>query len=73
MYGLNGSYYPTVTLLTGYDLECSGALLDGFTQWLLDRKGEEPSFVWMALVLEENFPGTRVIWFRGERSGNAEE
>ncbi|MFE4369817.1 hypothetical protein ACFRMN_16610 [Streptomyces sp. NPDC056835] len=64
MYGLNGSYYPTLTFLDGYDLGRSCALLRGFTEWLVTRKGEETSLGWRALALEEAFPGseTRHHW-----------
>lgn len=65
MYGLNGTYYPTVTFLIGYDLGSSGALLRGFTEWLVTRKGEATSLSWAALVLEETFPGA------GIRSGHS--
>ncbi|MER7099682.1 hypothetical protein ABT383_08360 [Streptomyces humidus] len=58
MFGLNGSYYPTAMFLTGLDLGTSGRLLDGFREWLLARKGEESSFTWMLLVIEDAFPGT---------------
>ncbi|MFC9061220.1 hypothetical protein ACFTXB_24715 [Streptomyces sp. NPDC057074] len=51
-----------MTFLEGYDLGSSGALLDGFTEWLLDRKGEDSSFGWRVLVLEEAFPGSSVHW-----------
>ncbi|MEU8471909.1 hypothetical protein AB0F30_29060 [Streptomyces sp. NPDC029006] len=47
-------------LVTGIDLGRSGRLLDGFREWLLARKGEESSFVWILLVLEDAFPGAGV-------------
>ncbi|MEV7682940.1 hypothetical protein AB0O64_30975 [Streptomyces sp. NPDC088341] len=56
LYGLDGTYYPTVTFLMGLDMGRSGRLLDGFTEWLLRRKGEESSLGWQALTLEEAFP-----------------
>ncbi|MEV5428416.1 hypothetical protein [Streptomyces sp. NPDC052701] len=60
LYGLDTSYYPTVTFLDGYDLGRSGALLHGFTEWLVARGGEESSLGWRALVLEEAFPGAGI-------------
>ncbi|GAA3844645.1 hypothetical protein GCM10022403_090680 [Streptomyces coacervatus] len=60
MYGLDGTYYPTAMLVLGIDLGTSGRLLDGFREWLLARKGEESSFMWMLLVLEDAFPGTGI-------------
>ncbi|MEU7662565.1 hypothetical protein [Streptomyces lincolnensis] len=60
MFGLNGFYYPTVTFLDGYDLGRSGALLQGFTEWLIARKGKETSLGWRALVLEEVFPDSGI-------------
>ncbi|MFJ9209555.1 hypothetical protein [Streptomyces sp. NPDC102264] len=60
LYGLNGSYYPTITFLDGYDLGRSGALLRGFTEWLVARKGEETSLGWRALAIEEAFPGAEI-------------
>ncbi|MBT2389048.1 hypothetical protein J7E87_06335 [Streptomyces sp. ISL-1] len=56
IYGLNGTYYPTVTFLVGFDLGRSGGLLRGFNEWLVARKGEETSLNWIALILEEAFP-----------------
>ncbi|MGX1560490.1 hypothetical protein [Streptomyces sp. NPDC055506] len=56
LYGLIGAYYPTVTFLDGYDLGRSGALLQGFTDWLVARRGEQTSLGWQALVLEDAFP-----------------
>ncbi|MFB0618674.1 hypothetical protein [Streptomyces sp. AGS-58] len=56
MYCLDGSYYAAAMLVAGIDLGRSGRLLDGFREWLLARKGEESSFVWILLVLEDAFP-----------------
>lgn len=69
MYGLNGTYYPTVMFLVGYDLgRRSGDLLLRFTEWLVARKGEESSLNWIALTLEEAFPGAEIRhWSRLER------
>ncbi|MER6787549.1 hypothetical protein ABT330_23505 [Streptomyces sp. NPDC000658] len=58
MFGLDGSYYPTAMFLTGLDVGTSGRLLAGFREWLLARKGEESSFTWMLLVIEDAFPAT---------------
>jgi len=60
MFGLDGSYYPAVMLLTGLDLGTSGRLLDGFRAWLLQRGGKENSFIWPLLVLEDAFPDSGV-------------
>ncbi|WP_329218438.1 hypothetical protein OG352_19185 [Streptomyces sp. NBC_01485] len=60
MFGLDGSYYPTAMFLTGLDLGTSGRVLDGFREWLLIRKGEESSYMWIPLVLEDAFPGTGI-------------
>ncbi|MFJ1748312.1 hypothetical protein ACIOJD_18990 [Streptomyces sp. NPDC088116] len=60
LFGLHGSYYPTVTFLVGFDLGRSGGMLRGFTEWLVIRKGEETSLNWIALVLEEAFPGAEI-------------
>ncbi|MEV8389348.1 MULTISPECIES: hypothetical protein [unclassified Streptomyces] len=56
LFGLQGSYYPTVMFLVGFDLGRSRGMLSGFTEWLVMRKGEETSLNWIALVLEEAFP-----------------
>ncbi|MFI0812564.1 hypothetical protein [Streptomyces echinatus] len=60
MYGLDGTYYPTVTFLIGYDFGRSGRLLRGFDEWLVARRGEETSLDWGALVLEDAFPGSEI-------------
>jgi hypothetical protein len=60
MYSLEGTYYPTAMFITGLDIGTSGRLLDGFREWLLARKGEESSFTWIPLVLEDAFPGTGI-------------
>ncbi|MDX3054954.1 hypothetical protein PV394_07360 [Streptomyces sp. NE06-03E] len=57
MYGLNGTYHSTAMLVLGFDLGRSGDLLDGFTEWLVVRKGEPSSLVWFALVFQEALPG----------------
>jgi len=56
MFGLDGSYYPTAMFVTGLDVGTSGRLLDGFREWLIQRKGDESSFIWPLLVLEDAFP-----------------
>ncbi|MFC7307827.1 hypothetical protein ACFQVC_26830 [Streptomyces monticola] len=56
MYGLNGTYYPTATYLLGCDMARSGGLLRGFNEWLIVRKGERSSHMWVALVLKEAIP-----------------
>ncbi|MFE2498419.1 hypothetical protein [Streptomyces scopuliridis] len=56
LFGLHGSYYPTVMFLVGFDLGRSDGMLSRFTEWLAMRKGEETSLNWIALVLEEAFP-----------------
>ncbi|MFF4502914.1 hypothetical protein [Streptomyces sp. NPDC001401] len=60
MFGLDGTYYPTAMLVLGIDVGTSGRLLAGFREWLLARKGEESSFMWIPLVLEDAFPGTGI-------------
>ncbi|MFC9946333.1 hypothetical protein [Streptomyces pratensis] len=57
LYGLDGTYYQTVTFLTGVDIGRSGDLLRGFTEWMAVRKNEATSFNWIALVFEEAVPG----------------
>ncbi|MEU4151715.1 hypothetical protein [Streptomyces sp. NPDC026659] len=64
MYGLDGTYHPTAMLITGVDIGRSGRLLDGFREWLLARKGEDSSFMWLILVLEDAFPGTGIRHWR---------
>lgn len=64
MYGLNGTYYPTVAFLSGLDLGRSGDLLSGFTEWLVARKGEATSLNWVALALEEAFPDAGIRHWR---------
>ncbi|MFI2765456.1 hypothetical protein ACH5A3_42690 [Streptomyces echinatus] len=61
MYALDGTYYATVMLVVGIDLGMSGRLLDGWRDWLLARKGEPNSRMWICLVLEDAFPGAG-IW-----------
>ncbi|MFI6699664.1 hypothetical protein ACIBJC_11925 [Streptomyces sp. NPDC050509] len=56
MFGLRGTYYPTVMFLVGFGLGRSDGMLSRFTEWLIMRKGEETSLNWIALVLEEAFP-----------------
>lgn len=65
LYGLDGSYHPTVAFLIGLDLGRSGGLLAGFTPWLLAREGVESSLDWSALCLEEAFPGEGVRHWGG--------
>lgn len=60
MYCLDGTYYAAAMLVQGIDLGTSGRLLNGFREWLLARKGEESSFMWIPLVLEDAFPGTGI-------------
>ncbi|WP_149180234.1 hypothetical protein [Streptomyces sp. TRM49041] len=49
-----------MTFLIGYDLGRSAGSLRGFTEWLVARKGEETNLNWIALVLEEAFPGAGI-------------
>ncbi|WP_251096557.1 hypothetical protein [Streptomyces sp. Caat 7-52] len=60
-YALDSTYYAAAMLVAGIDLGTSGRLLDGWRDWLLARKGEESSRMWIPLVLEDAFPGTG-IW-----------
>ncbi|MYW42724.1 hypothetical protein [Streptomyces sp. SID161] len=60
MYALDGTYYAAAMLVTGIDLGTSGRLLDGWRDWLLARKGEESSFMWIPLVLEDAFPDSEI-------------
>ena len=69
MFDLDGSYHPTVTFLDGYDLGRSGAVLRGFHEWLVARKGERSSLGWPALVLEEAFPGAEIRHWRSLHKG----
>ncbi|WP_406494928.1 hypothetical protein OHB06_31025 [Streptomyces sp. NBC_01604] len=50
MFGLDGSYHPTAMFLAGL----------ASAPWLVRRKGEESSFVWTRLVLEDAFPDAGV-------------
>ncbi|MEU9186122.1 hypothetical protein AB0D14_16545 [Streptomyces sp. NPDC048484] len=57
LYGLNGTYHPTVMLLLGFDLARDGDLLRGFREWLVVCKGECSSLMWYAFVFQEALPG----------------
>lgn len=60
MYCLDGTYCAAAMFVAGIDLGTSGRLLDGFREWLLARKGDESSYMWIPLVLEDAFPGAGI-------------